>query len=396
MSARPLALVLLALALGAADGVSPARLNGQVTAADSAAVLLETARTFEAEDRWDVAEALYRLVTQRYGTTPSAAEARARLVSPPDEVVYGSGRVELQVWMTLYGAWLGVALPGALGADSPEPYGAGLLLGAPSGFLAGRALAGSLELTEGQARAVTLGGSWGTWQGFGWREVLDLGVRQICDRDPFNGRGFCYDSEESSEETFAAMIVGGLVGVAGGALLSGRDITPGTGTAVNFGSLWGTWIGFAGGYLLDLEDDDLLASTLIGGNTGLAATAVLAPGWNMSRSRARLISISGVLGGLGGAGFDLLLQPDSDKAAMAIPLVGSVLGLAIGAVATRPERGTSVGALDAGGDAAVLTLRNGKLGLGTPVPLPMLVPADGPGRARWRPALGLEVFRASF
>jgi hypothetical protein len=192
------------------------------------------------------------------------------------------------------------------------------------------------------------------------------------------------------------MIVGGLVGVASGALLSGQDITPGTGTAVNFGSLWGTWLGFAGGVLFDLENDDLLASTLVGGNVGLAATALMAPGWNVTRNRARLVSIAGVLGGLGGAGIDLIAQPDDEKVAVAIPLAGSILGLAIGMLATRDETATRVGALDAGGSSALLGLRDGRLALGTPLPLPVLVPTDGPSGTRWRPALGLELFRASF
>jgi hypothetical protein len=393
---RPAALLFVALAI--ASATVPARAAAQVSAADSAAVLLETARTFEARDRWNVAEPLYRLIVERYGSTPAAGVARERLAAPPEEVVYGSGRVEAQVWMTLYGAWLGVALPGAFGADAPEAYGTGLLLGAPAGFLAGRGLANALDLTEGQARAITLGGTWGTWQGYGWREVFELGTGEICDRDPFGPGEFCYEPEDSSEETFAAMIVGGLVGIAGGALLSGRDITPGTGTAVNFGSLWGSWLGFAGGVLFDLENDALLASTLVGGNVGLATTAVLAPRWNVSRNRARLVSIAGVLGGLAGGGIDLILQPDDEKVAVGIPLASSVLGLVIGSVATRGDSGaTRIGSLDDGADdATLLGLRNGRLGLGTPVPTPTLVPQHRPDGTRWMPALGLTIFRATF
>jgi hypothetical protein len=57
----------------------------------------------------------------------------------------------------------------------------------------------------------------------------------------------------------------------------------------------------------------------------------------VSRSRARLVSIGGVLGGLAGAGIDLLVQPDSEKAAVGIPLLGSVVGLAIGIATTGDE-----------------------------------------------------------
>jgi hypothetical protein len=386
----------LLLGLAVLAAVLSSGVDAQVSAADSAAVLLETARTFEARERWDVAEPLYRLILERYGATPAAALARERLAAPPAQVVYGSGRVEMQVWTTLYGAWLGVAVPAAFGADEPEAYGTGLLVGAPAGFLAGRALANALDLTEGQARAITLGGSWGTWQGFGWREVFDIGVREVCEPDPFGPGEFCYETEDDTEEAFAAMIVGGLVGIAGGALFSGRDITPGTGTAVNFGSLWGSWLGFAGGVLFGLENDDLLAATLVGGNAGLATTAFLAPGWNVSRSRVRLVSIAGVLGGLAGGGIDLILQPDDEKVAVAIPLAGSVLGLVLGAAATRGDDATGLGSLDGAPNGAFLEARGGRLELGTPVPTPRLVAEYRPDGTRWVPALGIEIFRARF
>lgn len=372
----------------------PGPAAAQLTPADSAAVLLGTAQTLETS-QWNVAEALYRLITERYAGSAAAATARARLASPPSAVVYGSGTVELEVWMTLYGSWLGVAIPAALGSDDSEAYGAGLLVGAPAGFLAGRGIARALDLTEGQARAITLGGSWGTWQGMGWREVFDFGVRQICQSNPYTGEDFCYDSEDSSEESFAAGIIGGLAGIGVGALLSDRDITPGTGTAVNFGLLWGSWFGVAGGVLAGLEDDDLLAATLIGGDAGLLTTALLAPGWNVSRNRARLVSIAGVVGGLAGAGLDLIIQPEDEKAAIAVPLAGSVIGLALGIAGTRGG-GQSTASNFERASGALFGVSNGALRVDAPVPAPTMVPADGPRGPRWRPALRVELFKASF
>jgi hypothetical protein len=387
-TARTTSLLVVALVVSALAVSRPA--SAQVTAADSAAVLLDAARDFEAEGRREIAEALYRLILERYGESAAASEARTALVAlPAAGQTQGSGSVELRVWMTLYGAWLGAAVPAAFGADSPEPYGVGLLLGGPVGFLGGRALAGRFDLTEGQARAITLGGTWGTWQGFGWREVLDIGVAQDC------SFGFCFDLESGTEEAFGAMILGGLTGIGVGALLSNRDIAPGTASVVNFASLWGSWFGVAGGALFDLENDDLLASTLVGGNVGLMASALLAPGWNVSRSRARLISISGVLGGLGGLGVDLLTQPADDKVALGIPLAGSILGLGIGIAATRGG-GATQEALGDEPDGALLALRDGRLAFGTPTPTPTLVPAFRDGRVGWHPALRLELVRARF
>jgi hypothetical protein len=382
-------LLAILLVLTAAPATRPEPVSSQITRADSAAVLLGAAARFEAEGRWDIAEALYQLITERFGDTPAGGEAQRILSAPPTERVSRSGRVELQVWSTLYGLWLGVAIPGAFGAEDPEPVGVGLLLGGPAGFFSGRALARSRSLSDGQARAITLGGSWGTWQGLGWAEVFDWGKEEVCSGD------VCYEDGDSSEEIFATMIAGGLVGIATGAVLSRKPIPSGVASTVNFGTLWGTWFGVAFGVLADLEDDDLLASTLIGGDAGLLATALLSPGWNISRNRARLISIAGVIGGLGGAGLDLLIQPDDEKVAIGIPLVLSIGGLVIGAASTRdydrPGQ-TSPGGLD----SALLNLDGHRASLGLPAPFPTALPVKGPRGPSWSPALGLTLLQARF
>src|SRR5690606_24115081 len=160
------------------------------------------------EGRAEVAGALYALILERWAGTPAGTAARARLAEAPGGRVGPASRTELHVWGTLYGIWLGVAVPAALGADAPEAYGAGLLLGAPAGLLLARSILRARPLGEGQVRAITWGGTWGTWQGFGWAEVLDAGRETICDG------GFCYETGEGSEERFVSMIAGGLAGAA--------------------------------------------------------------------------------------------------------------------------------------------------------------------------------------
>lgn len=364
---------------GAQVGVGPS---------ERAAVLLEAARSFEAEGAEEVARALYRRIVELYPSTPSAEEARERLAGLADGAG-ASGSVELQVWSTLYGLWLGVAVPAAFGADGPEPYGAGLLVGGPAGFLGGRALTRSREWSVGQARAVTLGGSWGTWQGFGWQKVLELGVEEVCSP----GSGACFE-EDDGEEVFASMVLGGLAGVAAGAVLARRPVPAATATGANLGSLWGTWFGVAAGVLVDLEDDDLLAAALLAGNAGLVGGALAAPRWGWSRNRWRLVSIAGVIGGLGGLGIDLLTQPDDDKVAVAIPLATSLLGLGIGVLGSRGADGGADGAGAPGG--AVLNVRDGRLSLDLPLPHPVVRPVHGPGGTELRPALGVVLARAVF
>jgi hypothetical protein len=143
-----------------------------------------------------------------------------------------------------------------------------------------------------------------------------------------------------------------------------------------------------------LEDDDLLAAALLAGNAGLVGGALAAPRWGWSRNRWRLVSIAGVIGGLGGLGIDLLTQPDDDKVAVAIPLATSLLGLGIGVLGSRGADGGADGAGAPGG--AVLNVRDGRLSLDLPLPHPVVRPVHGPGGTELRPALGVVLARAVF
>jgi hypothetical protein len=173
---------------------------------------------------------------------------------------------------------------------------------------------------------------------------------------------------------------------------------------VNFGALWGTWFGLAGGAVANLDGDPLLTSTLIGGNAGLLATATMASTWDLSRNRARLISIAGVIGGLVGAGLDLMIQPDDQKVAFGIPLAGSIVGLASGAALTagmdrRGGAGAGVGRPEGGSPGAspsLVRFRAGELSLGFPSPFPTLVPVETSRGFSYRPALGLTLLESRF
>jgi hypothetical protein len=379
---------LLALALAAA-AVRPSPAHGQATRADSAAILIDAATRFERAGRAETADALYRQIIERFGDTEAAGQARAALAQLAGRGAPGGGRVELAVWSTLYGLWLGVAVPAALGADDPEPYGVGLLVGGPTGLITGLRSARGRGITEGQARAITFGGTWGTWQGFGWREVLDIGEGLDCDGD------LCVVDE--SQETFAAMVVGGLAGIGFGAMLSSKPISPGVASTVNFGALWGTWFGTATAVLADLDDDAFIASMLVGGDLGLIAAAIGAPKWNPSRNRARLVSISGVIGALAGAGVDLLVQPDDEKIAIGIPLVTSIAGLVAGIRLTRDyDRRAQPGGGAGVPESALFVVRDGNVRFGRPLPVPVMERARGHRGTIVRPAARMLLLRATF
>lgn len=357
---------------------APLAANAQ-TAADSAGVLLGVATKLQAEGRPGLSRTLLDLIIERYGDTPAGAEARRLRAQNRVAVVEGSGRTELMVFGTTYGLWLGVAIPGAMGADGPEPYGVGLIAGGPIGFLTSRAYARSRQITEGQARAITFGGTWGTWQGFGWAEQLNIGTEEICP----DGHE-CFEGDPSARTLFASAVVGGLTGIGVGVALSQKNITAGTATTVNFGALWGTWFGVA---LADIaqDDDDYLGAALIGGNVGIVATALAAPGWNLSRGRARLISISGVAGLLTGFGMLLIGQPDD--ASLVVPMVTSAVGLGLGAHWTRNmDDASGSGAGGSGGSAF----------LDAPRIHPRIVEKVRNGRLERVPAIGITLIEARF
>ncbi len=368
-----------------------APLEGQVTRADSAAVLLEAGANFERDGRRLIAEAIYQMISEQFGGTPAAREAIARLRAPAGERIDPISRIELPVFGTIYGLWLGVAVPAAFGAEDPEAYGAGLLIGGPLGLFTSRAAMKSRVWSEGQARAVSWGGIFGTWQGFGWAEVLDLGEGEFC--DSFG----CYPTGDNTEANFAGMVVGGLAGIATGGYIARNPVSSGVSSAAQGGSIWGTIYGLmvAGMFDPDGEDAELLTG-LLAGNVGLLAGAGLGRKYQLSRPRVRMINLGALVGGLGGLGIDLLVQPDDDATAIAIPLLSSLAGLGIAAHATRnSDRNFS----DVEGplNGAFLSLDEGRWSVDMPLPKPALLPIeDASGRRSWRPGLTIDWFRGRF
>lgn len=334
----PALLVFLLLIMAAA---APAVAQDPVPDDSQAQELYQTALLLEAEGEHQLADSILDYILRRYPESAVAARIRATRVLTGARSDDGDGRTELVVWSTLYGLWLGVAVPAMLSAQGTEAYGLGLLAGGPAGFVLGRSATRNGSISNGHAATITWGGGWGTWQGFGWAHVFDPGNR--CEGPD---ELYCYD-EPSTEALFGSMVAGGLIGTGAGALAARRyDMSAGDAALLNLGSLWGTWYGFAAAVLASTEEDDpLMAATLVGGNVGAAAGALLGSRIPVTRSQARTASIIGVVGGLAGAGIDLIVQPESEQVAVAIPAVMSALGLVVGASYVGLGRG-SRGAAD--------------------------------------------------
>ena len=364
---------LLLAGVVAAAAAAPRPASAQPTRTDTAEVLLAAAEDFVNRGADDIAEAVYRHILERFPGTAAAETARSLLGSVATRRSRGGGEVELKVWSTLYGIWLGLAIPWATGSDDPEGYGFGLVFGGPVGFLVGREMAHARPRTLGQARAITWGGTWGIIQGFGWGHALDLGGSEATYHD------------ESTEGVVTAMIVGGTAGIAAGLAAARREITPGTATSAMLGSLWGLWFGFSTAYLADVEGDGLMAAAMIGGDAGLVAGALAGSRVPLGRGRARMISVAGLIGAAGGAGLVLIAKLDTGEGAVGTILAGSVLGLVAGAASTggdlgdfdrseAPEAGASLFA-----PGALVNRSKGGWTLSPPLPTAARRPVPGNG-----------------
>lgn len=383
-------IALLCLALG--TGARPRAAAAQATAADTAAVLYQVAEQLAAAGDRALAQQMFRLILRQYPGTPVAAEAERRLAALHGRDEETSGRIELMVWGVTEGAFLGIMVPLALGAESPEPFGAGLLIGAPTGFAGARAFGRSGPMSLGQARIIRFASMWGGFQAVGWREVLDLGDRDRTTCDPQFG---CTTFREESERgPFTAMVIGTLGGIATGAALARtRTISAGTAAVVELGSIWGTWFGFSSGVVLNVDEseDGLLTHTLLAGNLALVTAALVAPRIDMSVGRARLISVAGLGGAIIGLGLDLLSNVEDEGLAFGIPMVTSLTGLIAGAALTRNY--DRPGSREGAPGAALLNIRNGHFSVGTPIPVPTVFRGSPRG---WTPGVRLSLLEARF
>lgn len=352
-------LILLALAC------TPAILSAQATGADSAQAVLNAAQVLEREGQNDIARDLMRYLVRRWPDSPAAATARARFPTLPTESLGGFGRTSFVAYHVLYGAFLGVAIPRAFDSESSEAYGLGLLLGTPLGFFASRAYAKNPAITDGQAGLIQFGSFWGTWQGFGWQSVFEIGDEEIC--DSFG----CYTSE-SDTAPWAMAVAGGLTGLGAGLLAARKPVAGGTSSLIFHSSLWGTYFGIAAAVLLSDDDggddDEVLTAALIGGNLGLLLAIPAAHAWKPTSSRVRIASAAGLAGGLAGLGVVLLAQVDDEDGAFAIITGGVTAGLVAGA-ALGKDKDQVLSRINFP-IAPALVSGVGKAKLGIPVPMP--------------------------
>jgi hypothetical protein len=317
----------------------------------------------------------------------------------------GSGNTELIVFNTFYGAALGVIVPAALGADGPEPYGAGILVGAPAGYFLSKWYTKKHPVTTGQARAMTFGTWWGALQGLGWREVFDIGDRTetIC-FDP-QDKLQCFETTTGSDAApFTAMLVGGLSGLAAGTVIGRlRPIEGSTALITNFSAIWGGWFGAVLGVQIDQDqpddfsnndDDAVLTTMLVAGNVGLLAGALGGSSLGWSTRDAWTVHLSGIAGLIGGLGIDLLASVESTETGLLIPGLTSAaaLGVAAALVRNRPSTASSGSGLR----SSLIDFASGRWSMGVPAPTPTAVPVYKFGRRHLQPGAQVSLVRMAW
>ncbi len=389
---RRLAAPCLVIALAMAPGA----LAAQASRADSAAVLLDAVRALESRGERSAARELRRYLLERFPGTPAADSAAAQPARTLDE--RGRGRLELVAWSAVYGAWLGIAVPAMLSADDPTPYGLGLLTGGPLGYLLSNTYARGSGITPGQARAMTFGFLFGTWQGLALQQELNIGDHQQtqCFGPPPQG---CFTfEEESGTAPFAMMVAGGLTGMLVGHL-AGRAWNPSGGRVsyVDHSAIWGTYFGAIIQAIASPDDGDgVLTAMVVGGDVGIVLGAALAPP-GVTQARVWLTSAFGVAGTAAGFGLILLTQTDDQSAAFAMLGTGTAAGLALGWQLTSDVDQRYAGREPPPPNAALLDFADGRLRVQPPAPgLTAVRVAPGPRGDIYRPAVAVPLVRVRF
>ena len=239
-----------------------------------------------------------------------------------------SGRVGTVVFSTLYSTWLGIGTARLMDdTDNAKSIAAGMMIGGPTGLLTSLVATRNAKLTRGQSALINFSGLWGTWQGLGWAILTD--------------------EDDDEKSLIKGAMIGGLSSILTTSILT-RKIDPSLGDTaiINYGALWGTWLSMCAGQVAGVEDgDELLAWTLIGGNIGTTAMALLSSEIDVTPARAHWINLGGVIGTIVASGIvTIVAESDiSESAAFTILMVGGIAGLITGIYNTRhippPEAG---------------------------------------------------------
>jgi hypothetical protein len=212
------------------------------------------------------------------------------------------------------GNLLGAGIPLATGIEGhPRGVVLPMTIGAVAGHIGGALVAPSYQLDRYDRLLLPLLQGWAAYQAIGW------GVYGGNNADGRQAAGFALTS------------LGAGTALAWGAPAVVSLAPPQT-TLAFTGSLWGTWYGAWGSYLLDRPAGKHLGTVLWAGDVGLvAAAAPSLMGWRPSWSQLGILNGAGAAGAGLGALVGVLASPDAQTIGVA-SLVGTTVGLSAGAV----------------------------------------------------------------
>jgi hypothetical protein len=192
-----------------------------------------------------------------------------------------SGRVELAVYGTTAGIVDGFMLSAIL-EPGDVASSALSLAGGIAGFAGSWSWSRSRSVSDSRAWLMTYMGSWGMWQGIGWPLTL---------------------ADDPSHKVFLATgMLGQAVGViASGIISADDDIPAGDVTLITSLPGWTSIYWLYTAAMLDIRNEKtILGTTLMAGNVGILAGAMLARRMDVSRTKVRLTNIGGTLGAVAG------------------------------------------------------------------------------------------------
>ena len=353
------------------------------------------------QKQWEKARAILERVVADYPNTEAAGRARQRLedleavLSEPGgpsnsaaAKVAQSGRAELAVFQTIVGGFVGGAIPG-IAESSTRGVLAGSMLGTGLGLGIALAVTADSPITPAQAAMVNYGQLFGAANMLLW----DLGLRagDLTDKEPL------------------LMTVGGIgLGTAAGALLAKRySEVPASHVSVAVSSgLWATYATETLMILLggdDISGQAYLLMAPLSADLGLLAGIVgmRRVDFPISRSRVQLINLGGTVGAFLSMGSALLLGIEG-KAVGATMLVGAAGGLLVAWKATEDwDKQYHPEVFARNPSTSLLTLEDGRVKLGQPLPTVAFSPVRGAGgesteKGGLRPHVQVSLFGGRF
>jgi len=257
-------------------------------------------------------------------------------------LVQQSGRVELVVFSTLYGAGLG-----SLAGSFSDGDGSTIAITSAVGGLAGLAtsilVTKDRPVTASQAALISTGALWGFGIGALGAATVDqyrAADKRLFDKDCNDDVGYCYDTYRSPRWREWGIGIS-LAGLTGAAVLAHKypDLPLGDIAVVNSAGLWGTvFAGELTGLVLggdNVSEHSIARGALAGTLLGLGGGIALANQVDVSANRVRLANLGGALGaGIGFAVISQLDYPDI-RTLVGIQLGSQVVGITSALLLTR-------------------------------------------------------------